>query len=249
MATPDAKNLESPWPWVAVLVAMVLLLGSGVGYRAVASRHAHWVAILALPAGTLGQLPLQLSGWSGHDRPLEVRTVEILDADDYLNRVYKTGRGEAVTLFVAVRRRDVAYGVPARDLVPHRPQVCYPAHGWTPDDTFTDVIQVPDGSSLPVRILRFHRGEVETQRVTVLSYYIIDGQRSHSPSQLRPAGWRPKGVVRYVAQVEIARGDSAAGRSAEGLVRAFAAESASEILTLITNALEQVGLRANQTPG
>ena len=119
----------------------------------------------------------------------------------------------------------------------------------SPDDTYTVVIEAADGSSLPASISRFHRGELETERVTVLSYYIVDGRRGHSPSEVRPPSWRPKGVVRYVAQVEIASVDSAAGRSAEGSVRAFAAESAPEILTLITNALEDVNRRANQTPG
>ncbi len=249
MASNHAAHSIARRSWVALFVAIALLVVSGVGYRAVASRHADWIAIPPLPAGGLTQLPLQVGDWSGQDSPLDARTVEILDADDHLNRVYKIRGGQGVGLFVAVRRRDVAYGVPAGDLVPHRPQVCYLAHGWTPDETYTAAMEAADGSPLPVRISRFHRGELDTQRVAVLSYYIVDGRRGHSPSEFRPSDWRPKGVARYVAQVEIASPDDFRGRSAEGLVRALAADSAPEILTLITKVLEQVGTRADQTPG
>ena len=249
MTTKQTDNPKKRHSWAAAVAALALLLGSGLGYRAVASRHADWIAIPPLPAGSLAPLRLQVGDWSGEDSPLDAGTIEVLDADDHLNRLYKSRGGEAVELFVALRRRDVAYGVPARDLVPHRPQVCYLAHGWTPDDTYTATMEAADGSSLPVRISRFHRGDLETERVTVLSYYIIVGRRGHSPSELRASGWRPKGVLRYVAQVEVASGDGATRRSAEGSVRAFAAESAPGILTVITNALEQVGPQANQTPG
>ncbi|MHC4233946.1 MAG: exosortase-associated EpsI family protein [Planctomycetota bacterium] len=232
--TKGSENVEHGRHRVAALVALALLVASGVAYRAVVWRVAEFFAIEPIPPGALAVLPRQIGDWTGHDEPLDERTVVVVDADDHLARVYTSDDGEVASLFIALRRRDVAFGVPASALVPHRPEVCYPAHGWTAGETFTAELEAADGSPSPVKIYRFERGELERERVVVLAYYIVDGRRGHSPAQLRASGWRPKGDVRYVAQIEIACNERVFGRPAEELIRAFAADSAADILTLIT---------------
>ena len=239
MTTHGADNLDRRACRVAALFATALLVGTGLGYRAVAARLVDWAAIAPFSPGTLAQLPLQIGDWTGRDQPLDERVIEVVDADDHISRLYTRGGRKAVSLFLALRRRDVAYGVPARELMPHRPEVCYPAHGWMPVGSDTAQVETADGSRLGAQILRFQRGDLDVQRVTVLTYYIVDGRRARSPVELRPSGWRPKGNVRYIAQVEIASTGDLLGLSAEGLVRAFAGESAPDIMTLVTRAVER----------
>ena len=121
-ASKDTERPDRPRPRGAALVATILLIGSGVGYRAVASRVVEFFDIAPLRPGGLAQLPRQLSEWRGRDQPLDERVVDIVRADDHLSRVYERQGREKVSLFVALRRRDVAYGVPARELAPHRPR-------------------------------------------------------------------------------------------------------------------------------
>lgn len=229
----------------AALGAIVLLVGSGIGHRVLAWRRADLFSISSFPAGTLEKLPRQIGDWTGGEKPLELdkRVVEILDADDRISRVYARGPAEGVTLWVVMRRSDVAYGVHPRELMPHRPENCYRQLGWTLDSTQSAELEAADGSLLPVEIFRFHRGGIEVERVTVLCYYIMDGQRHSSHRMLRVGGWRPKGSVRYVAQVQITSSNDVPGSPGEELVQAFAVESAPGILALLSDAIgsTQVG--------
>ena len=219
----------------ATSAAIVLLLGSGLAYRAASPRVADIFDIAPLPQGTLNGLSLSLGGWLGENTPIDAGVLRIADVDDYVNRVYQDPQGkDTVSLFVAFRRRDVAYGVPVRELMPHRPEVCYPSVGWKPDGEETTQVPMADGSQLPVRILRFHRGELATERVTVLAYYIVDGSRGIDVASLRPSGgWRPKGLIRYVAQIQIACDERLMGSPPREQVLHFAAASAPAIQSLL----------------
>ena len=68
--------------------------------------------------------------------------------------------------------------------------------------------------------------------MTVLNYYIVDGQYSPDVSLLRSKAWRGQGGIRYVAQIQIvcSAGTEAAIQAAEQAVRAFGAASAEPIL-------------------
>ncbi|UCG17295.1 MAG: exosortase-associated EpsI family protein [Phycisphaerales bacterium] len=232
--------MDKPGYVTAALVAAALLLGSGIGYRAVASRLSDFIGIAPLPQGTLAQLPLRIGEWVGQDVPVDERILKIADVDDYVNRIYER-RGEKATasLFLAFRRRDVAYGVPVRALMPHHPKVCYPATGWTFEESQQMALEEADGSMLPVEVLRFRRGELEVERVAVACYYIVEGRTGPSVAALRPRGWRPKGDLRYVAQIQIACNEGLLGTSAEEQVRAFAVDSAPAIRSLITRAVKR----------
>jgi len=226
---------------IAGSLALLLLGVSGAGHRLLAPRVSVLDDIPEIPQHCLDALPYRVGEWSGADQPVDARTEGILDADDYIRRVYRKRGLQAVGLFVAVRRRDVAFAVPAADLVPHHPEVCYPAHGWKLEDTNVVDLMTQQKRPLPVQVFRFIRSHLETERTTVLTYYVVDGERGYSPTERRPSGWRPKGDFRYVAQVELSGVDGGIARSGESLAMDFALASEAEILSLIDSCLNSAG--------
>lgn len=221
---------------VASGVAIALLLLSGVGYRTLAAGYADLSGGIPLPRGTLKQLPLQIGDWAGIEVPLDERIVEATDTDDLVNRRYVRSNGrDAVSLFIAC-------GLRMRDLAPHRPEVCYPGAGWTVDDRRVVDVALDDGSTFPVQIHQFSRGGLASSRIMVLNYYLIDGLYCPDVSLLRSKAWRPQNDFRYLAQVQVvSAADTSLGlATADKKVRAFAADSASEIRDLLEAAVAQV---------
>ncbi|MBN2560140.1 MAG: EpsI family protein [Phycisphaerae bacterium] len=212
--------------WLAVVLATTLLIGGGIVYRVVASRYARSVDSEPLPPGTLAQLPFEIQDWRGRDVPLEEAVIRATDTDQHLNRIYtRDTHREAVSVFVA-------YGVRLRDLMPHRPEVCYPGTGWTFQDSRDVDLRLDDGSTLPCRILHFNRGGLMNQHVTVLNYYVVDGVFSPDVELLRSRIWKPSGGADYVAQVQITCASDAFGPLTDEAVRAFGSASAIPIRCL-----------------
>ena len=225
----------------AIAVTVGLLLASGIGYRMVADYLARPTDHVPMSAEELNRLPLRIGGWVGRDVPMEEAIVKATDADAVINRTYsQEGGGQAVGFFMA-------YGVRARDLMPHRPEVCYPGSGWTLQDTETRELELLDGSKLPCRVYTFSRTGLGAQAITVLNYYIVDGQFAPDVSLLRSRAWRGSGGVRYVAQVQITCSGSADldASSAERAVRAFAGDSASAIRALLPGASQEAAESAS----
>lgn len=218
---------------VGVLTALVLVIGSGFGYRLAAGRLARAQGSVPLPRGTLAALPMAIDDWTGRDVPLTDAVVAATDTDDHLNRRYVRSTGlQEVSLFIG-------YGIRIRDLMPHRPEVCYTGAGWALDDTKQVSLSLVDGTDLPSQVQRFRRGGLDTRRITVLNYYIVDGEYCSDVSLLRSKAWKPRSSVAYVAQVQIASGDDALHRSGEAGIRRFAADSAPAIRRLLAEATAQ----------
>ena len=145
----------------------------------------------------MAQLPLELGDWIGRDAPVEEAIIEAADVDDFVNRHYVRGRDlQTVGLWVA-------YGVRARDLMPHRPEVCYPGAGWTLLDRQLTEVPLDNENALTARILTFSPGGVGPRHLTVLNFYVVDGQSCEDVSLLRSRAWKGHRAVRYVAQVQI----------------------------------------------
>lgn len=207
-------------PWAATAAAIVLLAATGIGYRALARHLERGPARPPLPPGTLAQLPLKIGVWTGRDEPVETAVIRAADVDDYVNRRY-------------VRRTDlrpvglwVACGGRARDLMPHRPEVCYPGAGWTLLDRTAVEVTRPDGGLLPARLLTFATSGLAPRRLTVLNFYIVDGETCADVSLLRSKAWRGQTAIRYMVQVQITCEAQPGGLGAEpgDIVQAFAAE-------------------------
>jgi EpsI family protein len=207
------------------------LLASGMGYRLLAQYLDRPSDSVPLPRGTLARgLPLQIGGWQGKEVPVEESVLQAADCNDYVSRAY-VRRDEPVRLWIA-------YGVRARDLTPHRPEVCYPGAGWTLDDTRSVELPLGGGRPLECRLYRFSRGGFGSGEMVVLNYYIVDGQYCPDVSLLRSKAARGTSGIRYMAQVQIT--SSANGRltpeTAGRSVQAFAADSAQAIRAVMPDA-------------
>jgi len=212
----------------AAVTAGMLLAGSALGHRVLWQYLGRRAEGVLLRPGTLATLPLRLGGWVGREVPLDEAVIRATDTDELINREYvRQGGLDVIGLFLA-------YGVRARDLMPHRPDVCYPDQGWTLYGSRLVELVLEDGTRLPCRIYRFARGGLDARAATVLNYYIVDGRYAPDVSLLRSRIWRGSGAVRYVAQVQITCPDSSL-RDPEGAVRvvcSFAEVSAAAIRAL-----------------
>lgn len=211
----------------AALWAIAILLAGGLAYRALErGLHAH-SEVAPPPVGALAKLPFEIGNWRGRDVPLDERVATATDTDDHLSRVYKSRR-RTVGLYVA-------FGTQFRDLLPHRPEVCYPAAGWVLQKTRSEVLITDVGRRLPIRIHQFQGGPVDASMVTVLSYHVLDGEVVADIDELRHRGGGLSRRIRYVAQVQIRASSGFDVDRATKCVRAFAAESAAPILLIMTN--------------
>lgn len=227
----EQVNARQPRVAVVTAIAAALLIVSGVGYRVVDARLSRLTGSTPIPKGTLARLPMQIGEWQGRDVPLSEAVIQATSTDDHINRVYARG-SQAVSLFVA-------YGVRLRDLTPHRPEVCYRGAGWSLQSGTHQQVRSEGGAEVPVRLMIFNRNALQTEQVTVLNYYVVDGVYSADVSLLRDraAGLAPG--ARYAAQIQITSSDPVAA-GAEAQVGEFATASADLIRDLIAKAVEAV---------
>lgn len=226
------------------ITAIVLLLVIGAGFRVLTARLNSTAGYESLEPGTLARLPFQIGDWIGQDIPMGERIREATDTDDLLSRQYvRPNSGEVVHLYVA-------YGARARDLAPHRPEVCYRAAGWVLQETEAVDLPTSDGRSVPARSLLFSHGGFDLSTLIVVNYFIVDGEYSPDFSLLRSKIWKGSQAVRYISQVQIACSETAfrdreAARSA---AIAFACDSASAIHSVLQPA-EAEAIPERETPG
>ena len=212
----------------AAIVAGFLMLFSSAAYRVLAARLAAPVNTISLPPTALERLPLQIGDWTGQEAPLDEAVVRAMDTDAHLSRIYsRYNASDNVSLYIA-------YGVRARDLMTHRPEVCYTGAGWTLIERHSADLPLSDGMDLQCSVFQFSRGALNTNKIVVLDYYIVDGQYCRDVSLLRSKAWRGSSIVRYVAQIQIFASitTNLTADSAEKIVSTFAVESASSISEL-----------------
>ncbi len=182
---------------VAAVAASVLMLAFGLVYRAVAAKLEAPVDTTPIAPEALARFPMQVGDWVGADVPMDEAIIQATDTDARVNRRYvRRGGLEAVSFYIAS-------GVKARDLMPHRPEVCYTGAGWTLTDRQSVELPMSDSVKLPCNIMQFSRGALNAQRVLVLNYYLVDGEFCRDVSLLRSKVWQGSGAVRYVAQVQV----------------------------------------------
>ena len=225
---------QNPRPVIlAAITATILMLILGLGYRVLAARLSSHGDASPISFAVMEKLPMQINDWTGKDVPLDEYVVRMSDTDAHINRTYIRNNGlEIVSLYIAS-------GVKARDLMPHRPEVCYTGAGWTLNDKHSTELPLSDGKQLPCNVMEFSRGTLTVKKVIVLNYYIVDGEYCSDVSLLRSKAWRGTGTVDYVAQVQITTAiqSNMTADSAKRAVSTFAAESAS----MISQVFEDIG--------
>jgi EpsI family protein len=206
----------------AAVAASCLMLVFGLAYRVVAARLEAPVDTTPISPAALARFPLRVGAWTGEDVALDEAIVRATGTDAHLNRRYSRRGGlEAVSFYIAS-------GVKARDLMPHRPEVCYTGAGWTLRNRRSVELPLSDSVKLPCNIMQFSRGALNTQKIVVLDYYLVDGQYCADVSLLRSKAWRGSGTVRYVAQIQITTPVTATfqAEAAAKTISDFAVESA-----------------------
>lgn len=226
---------HSPRVWPVILVAVAVLVLARTGHWLLAERLARPPQSAPLPPGTLARLPLRIGDWAGYDRPLDAALVAATATDDHLYRIYQRHAGtQSVGLYIA-------YGIKGRDLMPHRPEVCYPGAGWTARGSDRLALALPDGGNLVCTLYEFSQSGLSSQTMYVLNYYIVDGRYAPDVSLLRSKAWRGASGARYMAQVQVTcSGGALLNRDAAlEAIRQFAAASIPPIRALLPDAQPQ----------
>lgn len=196
--TKTLGRISAPVMW---LIAISLVILSGIGYRVLASRLRLVVNTpINLPV-PLDTLPVKIGHWTGTNVPVPENIRRITGNDDCLNRSYSN---EATKQQVHVY---VAYTARPRTMRGHRPQVCYVAGGWVHDSSDASEVVSSAGEKVPCLIHRFHKPAPDRSEIVVLNYYIANGRIINDKSVFAGVGWRTPNihgdVARYVAQVQI----------------------------------------------
>lgn len=183
------------WP-----LSVVLLIGSGIAYRVLAVHLETFVSTpINLPV-PLSEFPMQVDKWVGKDMPIRETVQRVAGNDDFFNRLYVNG---ATNQWANVY---VAYTARPRTMMGHRPQVCYPAHGWIHDSTEHKKMISRRGLEIPYLLHRFHQPPPRNEEMLVLNFYIVNGQLTDDESVFSGVGWRTPNIAgdpaRYVAQVQ-----------------------------------------------
>ena len=212
-------------PIVAAVVASFVMLVFGATYYAIGARLEG--PMTAIPPDSLKRLPLQIADWAGQDIPMDEAIVRATGTDASINRRYsRKGGQESISLFVG-------YGVNTPERIIHPPENCYVHTGWTLKARRSQEFLLRDGTKLPCSVFEFCRGELLLERVTVLHYYIVDGQYYRDVSLHYSKLRRLVGMAGYMARVLIvASNNIAIVDSGEKSVSAFAIDSAISIAHL-----------------
>ncbi len=227
--TENARPNRQP-AIIGAMAASLLMLAFGLSHRVLAWRLVAPTSTTAIAPDLLEQLPMQIGGWVGEDVPLDEAIVRRTDTDAHVNRRYSRG-AESVSAYVGC-------GARTRDMMTHRPEVCYIGAGWTLTGRQSRDLPLSDGSTLPCTIFEFSRGVLETTKITVLYYYIVDGEYCRNLSDWQYRFWS----VGYVAQVHIVA-SSQTQRADEDtrIISDFAEDSASEIVKLFDGIAKDQG--------
>ena len=182
-------------------LAMVLLVVIGIGYRLMATKMSVIVTTPVKLDAPLSQFPKRIGRWVGRDVPISETILEVAANDDFLSRLYvNESNNQWANVYIAYTARP-------RTMLGHRPQVCYPANGWTHENT--EHVQVISNSGRKIRCLlhNFQKSTSESEEIIVLNYYIVNGRLTDDESVFTGIGWRTPNIdgnpARYMAQVQI----------------------------------------------
>jgi EpsI family protein len=162
-----------------------LLCLQGVLYYATAARPE-----LTPNVGPLRAFPQQVGGWQSiQDVPLEPEVLDVLKADDTLNRVYaKRGVNAPAYFFIAFFKTQ------RTGSAPHSPKNCLPGSGWEPIEKPGVVsIDVP-GRAMPLVANRYVVARGEDKSVTIYWYQSHDRVIA---SEFAAKFWLISDAIRY----------------------------------------------------
>lgn len=145
-------------------IVTLLLILQGILFYAVALR-----AEKSPVPPPLASLPSDIGGWQLYkDIKMDQETLDVLRADDTLNRVYLSPQRNAnAFLFVAFFKTQRS------GQAPHSPKNCLPGNGYEPIESGTIPVTVP-GRAAPVEINRYLTARGDEKSVTLYWYQSHD---------------------------------------------------------------------------
>jgi hypothetical protein len=212
--------------WLAGVLAFILLVSAGIAYRVAASGLKKIRDNpVTLPA-PLSTIPIQIDPWVGTEMALPTTTDEYMKAnfaDDYVSRRYRHAAEGAWADVYVVYCSSYPSG-----LLGHKPDVCFPAHGWVRDRTTPTEITTRSGRKIACLSHQFHKPAPAYGQVSVLSFYILNGEITLRERDFSGIFDRSPNVsgnpARYVAQVQISSvSEQSARLAAQDLVDAILA--------------------------
>ena len=221
-----ARSAKPSLPiWSASILALVLLVIAGLGYRVIASVTAN-IAI-SLPVA-LDSLPVEIGNWTGTELEIPETTREYMSrnfADDYISRRYINSLTQSWADLYVVYCASRPGG-----MLGHQPQVCYPANGWISDGTKEAEYTTLQGRKIDCLIHRFHKPSSAYDQTVVLNFFIVNGRLVTSQSSFSGIFHRgfnlTRNPARYASQVQISS-------TSESSVMALAKEVTERILDLL----------------
>ena len=201
MTDSSGEKVHRRFNWLTTSMGLLLLVASGIGYRAMAKYLRIYEEMAVKLPRQLAVLPMQCGDWAGKDVPISISTLRVARNDDYINRLYIDGKNnEWVNLYIAYTARP-------RNMLGHKPQKCYVGGGWVHDGTEASKVILDSGSEIPCLIHRFHRPAPANESIVVLNFYIVNGRVTNDESVFSGVGWRTPNIngnpARYVTQVQI----------------------------------------------
>ena len=193
-------------------LAMVLLVVIGVGYWLMAIKMNVIVTTHIKLEIPLSEFPIRIGQWVGRDVPISETILEVAANDDFLSRLYvNESNNQWANIYIAYTARP-------RTMLGHRPQVCYPANGWTHENTEHVQVISNTGRKISCLLHNFKKSISGTEQIIVLNYYIVNGRLTDDESVFSGLGWRTPNIggnpARYVAQVQVSSLQEMSVRSA-----------------------------------
>ena len=147
----------------ARIVTAALIL-QGIVFYAVALRAENTPTVSPLDG-----FPTNVAGWQMYkDVKIEQETLDVLKADDTLNRVYINPARDASTFLFIAFFKTQRYGQS-----PHSPKNCLPGNGYEPIESGVMTVAVP-GRSEPVQVNRYLTARGDEKSVTLYWYQSHD---------------------------------------------------------------------------
>ncbi|MFH0964466.1 MAG: exosortase C-terminal domain/associated protein EpsI [Planctomycetota bacterium] len=178
------------------LWALAIVLAAGAAAQWRLARHLEELAPEPLGA-KLSAVPYMIGKYEGQDVELSASVVEVLGAQDYIRRLYRSEDGDAFSLYVG-------YFGELGDARHHSPQVCYPGAGWA--QVREEKILAGGGGDniVPANVLVF---EKEGYYQAVVNWFVQWGRPA---ADVQEAKWRkllgPALRRRGIVKVQIALG-------------------------------------------
>jgi EpsI family protein len=154
-----------------IRLALAVLLVTGTALMASAVREP------AVGQAAVFDIPYTIAAWKGVDADaLDADTEDTIAADLVLNRTYSGADGGELGLYLAYYlRQRPGVGI-------HSPLHCLPGTGWDILSNETIHVDLPDGTSGPIRRLIAQKA---SSRVLVLYWYSIHGRMIASEAASR----------------------------------------------------------------